>query len=143
MSGTRVLLLMLNGCLILLSYLYLKMRSVMNTSQPHTKTGLLDQEINFLAKMLFVLTMALALVLVSLKVNLTIVYASKQCFCYISKSFYVHKSIVHMLRMRYIYNSTFLYMSLCQCGCSLCDRHATNEIHMQLYIYIYVSMSVW
>ncbi|KNC75541.1 hypothetical protein SARC_11937, partial [Sphaeroforma arctica JP610] len=42
-------------------------RSVMNTSQPHTKMGLLDEEINFLSKVLFVLTMALALVLVSLK----------------------------------------------------------------------------
>lgn len=40
----------------------------MNTSQPHTKVGLIDQEINFLAKVLFVVTFALALVLVSLKV---------------------------------------------------------------------------
>lgn len=41
----------------------------MNTSQPHTKVGVLDEEINFLAKVLFVLTMALAFVLVSLKVR--------------------------------------------------------------------------
>eukprot|EP01134_Creolimax_fragrantissima_P003437 CFRG3437T1 len=42
-------------------------RSVMNTSQPHTKMGLIDEEINFLSKVLFVLTMLLACALVSLK----------------------------------------------------------------------------
>jgi phospholipid-translocating ATPase len=57
-SGTAVGLVVYTGA---------ETRSVMNTSQPHTKVGLLDIEINFLAKVLFVLTMALALVLVSLK----------------------------------------------------------------------------
>lgn len=48
--------------------------SVMNTSQPHTKVGLIDQEINFLAKVLFIVTFALALVLVSLKVCRCVVH---------------------------------------------------------------------
>ncbi|XP_065828760.1 probable phospholipid-transporting ATPase IIB isoform X2 [Oscarella lobularis] len=42
-------------------------RSVMNTSQPETKVGLLDLEINRLTKVLFVATMVLAFVLVSLR----------------------------------------------------------------------------
>eukprot|EP00118_Oscarella_pearsei_P009119 m.50700 g.50700 ORF g.50700 m.50700 type:complete len:1112 (+) comp34080_c0_seq24:19-3354(+) len=42
-------------------------RSVMNTSQPKTKVGLLDVEINRLTKVLFVATMVLAFVLVALR----------------------------------------------------------------------------
>jgi phospholipid-translocating ATPase len=42
-------------------------RSVMNTSQPQTKVGLLDLEINRLTKILFVATMVLSLTLVVLK----------------------------------------------------------------------------
>lgn len=42
-------------------------RAVMNTSQPKTKAGLIDQELNFLAKMLCVIVVALALSLVALK----------------------------------------------------------------------------
>jgi magnesium-transporting ATPase (P-type) len=41
-------------------------RSVMNTSQPQTKVGLLDQELNKLSKVLFGLLVVLAFLLVAL-----------------------------------------------------------------------------
>lgn len=42
-------------------------RSAMNTSSPKTKVGLIDMELNNLSKVLFVATMMLALVMISLK----------------------------------------------------------------------------
>ncbi|KAL9974886.1 hypothetical protein ACROYT_G011986 [Oculina patagonica] len=42
-------------------------RSVMNTSNPETKFGLIDAEVNNLTKVLFIATMSLSLVLVSIK----------------------------------------------------------------------------
>lgn len=42
-------------------------RSVMNTSKPHNKVGLLDIEINNLTKILFVAVVILSLVMVALK----------------------------------------------------------------------------
>ncbi|ORY95841.1 aminophospholipid-transporting P-type ATPase [Syncephalastrum racemosum] len=41
-------------------------RAVMNTSHPKTKVGLLDQEINRLAKILFIVTLAMSVVMVGL-----------------------------------------------------------------------------
>ncbi len=43
-------------------------RSVMNTSNPSTKIGLLDQEMNNQTKVLFLGTLTLALVMIALKV---------------------------------------------------------------------------
>jgi phospholipid-translocating ATPase len=42
-------------------------RAVMNASQPVSKVGLLDTEINNLAKVLFILALTLSLVLVALR----------------------------------------------------------------------------
>ena len=47
-------------------------RSVMNTSHPSTKIGLLDVEMNNQVKVLFLGTLSLALVMIALKVNVTI-----------------------------------------------------------------------
>lgn len=57
-SGTAVAVVVYTGC---------ESRSVMNNSQPRSKVGLLDLEINQLTKVLFVAVMVLSLVMICLK----------------------------------------------------------------------------
>eukprot|EP00756_Hemistasia_phaeocysticola_P020230 Hpha_TRINITY_DN15709_c4_g5::TRINITY_DN15709_c4_g5_i1::g.37294::m.37294/K01530/E3.6.3.1; phospholipid-translocating ATPase len=54
-------------CLAVVVYTGRETRACQNASQPTTKFGLIDTELNFLAKVLFVLTMLMALALVGLQ----------------------------------------------------------------------------
>ncbi len=47
-------------------------RCVMNTSQPVSKVGLLDKEVNFLTKLLFIFLLGLTVALMVLKVSSTL-----------------------------------------------------------------------
>jgi len=54
----------------------------MNTSNPETKFGLTDLEVNNLTKLLFLATMSLSFVMVSIKVNIFIRFVRRFVFCY-------------------------------------------------------------
>ena len=60
-------------------------RSVMNTSKPISKIGLLDVEVNFLTKLLFIFLLGLTISLMILKVTATTQHSVSISFSTISE----------------------------------------------------------
>lgn len=104
-------------------------RAVMNTNRSASKFGLIDKELNAIAKVLFLFSLAMSTLMIAMKVSLLCIFSLFFCFSLYSLFIYYFLIVEFCRTVDHIYGAIFYsllinYSSFSSCEC----RHGSNAL---------------